>query len=138
MLDTADPASRAAFLKSHAGLVEGVVALARRVQVRRPPGRRPGGGGWCTQEEPGLAPAILPSRPRPPIHHPPWPALLQADKGLTNLIRRKFAIKCTTGYSLNALVRPREGRARGGRAAATRVLLAALCMRVRDACTPSL
>lgn len=29
----------------------------------------------------------------------------QADKELTNLIRRKFAIKCTTGYSLNALVR---------------------------------
>lgn len=29
---------------------------------------------------------------------------IQADKELTNLIRRKFAIKCTTGYSLNALV----------------------------------
>jgi hypothetical protein len=31
-------------------------------------------------------------------------ARVQADAGLTNLIRRKFSIKCTTGYSLNALV----------------------------------
>lgn len=31
-------------------------------------------------------------------------ARVQADKQLTALIRRKFAIKCTTGYSLNALV----------------------------------
>ncbi|KAL6754380.1 glycolate dehydrogenase [Haematococcus lacustris] len=59
VLDTADPASCAAFLNSHRGLVDGVVALAARVQ---------------------------------------------ADKELTALIRRKFAIKCTTGYSLNALV----------------------------------
>lgn len=59
VLDTADPDSRAAFLKSHAALVNGVVALAKRVQ---------------------------------------------ADKQLASLIRRKFAIKCTTGYSLNALV----------------------------------
>lgn len=59
VLDTADPASRQAFLKSHAKLVDGVVALAKRVQ---------------------------------------------ADKQLASLIRRKFAIKCTTGYSLNALV----------------------------------
>ena len=29
---------------------------------------------------------------------------VQADRQLTSLIRRKFAIKCTTGYSLNALV----------------------------------
>lgn len=29
---------------------------------------------------------------------------VQDDKQLTALIRRKFAIKCTTGYSLNALV----------------------------------
>jgi len=29
---------------------------------------------------------------------------VQGDQLLTNLIRRKFAIKCTTGYSLNALV----------------------------------
>lgn len=29
---------------------------------------------------------------------------VQHDKQLTALIRRKFAIKCTTGYSLNALV----------------------------------
>jgi len=29
---------------------------------------------------------------------------IQADKQLASLIRRKFAIKCTTGYSLNALV----------------------------------
>uniref|UniRef100_A0A061R4J9 D-lactate dehydrogenase (cytochrome) n=3 Tax=Tetraselmis sp. GSL018 TaxID=582737 RepID=A0A061R4J9_9CHLO len=29
---------------------------------------------------------------------------VQADRELTNLIRRKFSIKCTTGYSLNALV----------------------------------
>lgn len=34
VLDTADPESRAAFLKSHAKLVEGVVALAKKVQVR--------------------------------------------------------------------------------------------------------
>ena len=36
LLDTADPASREAFLQSHAGLAEGVVAVAKRVQV----------GGW--------------------------------------------------------------------------------------------
>eukprot|EP00887_Chlorella_sp_A99_P004004 scaffold11.g4004.t1 len=59
VLDTADAGSRAAFLASHAGLVEGVTRLA---------------------------------------------AAVQADRQLTNLIRRKFAIKCTTGYSLNALV----------------------------------
>ncbi|KAI3429690.1 hypothetical protein D9Q98_005775 [Chlorella vulgaris] len=59
VLDTGDPASRAAFLQSHSRLVEGVVELAQRVQ---------------------------------------------ADRQLANLIRRKFAIKCTTGYSLNALV----------------------------------
>lgn len=59
VLDTADPASCEAFLKSHKPLVDGVVELARRVQ---------------------------------------------SDRELTNLIRRKFAIKCTTGYSLNALV----------------------------------
>ena len=29
---------------------------------------------------------------------------VQNDKGLAALIRRKFSIKCTTGYSLNALV----------------------------------
>ncbi|BDA46133.1 probable glycolate oxidase subunit GlcD at N-terminal half [Coccomyxa sp. Obi] len=58
-LDTADPASREAFLKSHASLVEGVRNLAMRVQ---------------------------------------------SDPTLVSLIRRKFAIKCTTGYSLNALV----------------------------------
>jgi D-lactate dehydrogenase len=29
---------------------------------------------------------------------------VQADRPFTNLIRRKFAIKCTTGYSINALV----------------------------------
>mmetsp|Transcript_14411 Transcript_14411/g.39044 ORF Transcript_14411/g.39044 Transcript_14411/m.39044 type:complete len:1096 (-) Transcript_14411:437-3724(-) len=29
---------------------------------------------------------------------------VQSDQQLTSLIRRKFAIKCTTGYSLNALV----------------------------------
>eukprot|EP01025_Chloroclados_australasicus_P005936 TRINITY_DN1193_c0_g1_i4.p1 TRINITY_DN1193_c0_g1~~TRINITY_DN1193_c0_g1_i4.p1 ORF type:complete len:1085 (-),score=158.95 TRINITY_DN1193_c0_g1_i4:277-3531(-) len=29
---------------------------------------------------------------------------VQSDAELTNLIRRKFSIKCTTGYSLNALV----------------------------------
>ncbi|KAH7615608.1 hypothetical protein Ndes2526B_g09647 [Nannochloris sp. 'desiccata'] len=29
---------------------------------------------------------------------------VQADKQLASLIRRKFSIKCTTGYSLNALV----------------------------------
>ena len=31
-------------------------------------------------------------------------ARVQSDRTLRNLIRRKFAIKCTTGYSLNALV----------------------------------
>lgn len=51
--------SCAAFLESHKDLVEGVQALARRVQ---------------------------------------------SDTQLASLIRRKFAIKCTTGYSLNALV----------------------------------
>lgn len=59
LLDTADPESRAAFLRSHAPLVDAVTQLAREVQ---------------------------------------------SDRQLTNLIRRKFAIKCTTGYSLNALV----------------------------------
>ena len=59
ILDTADPESRAAFLRDQAALCEGVSALAARVQ---------------------------------------------ADAQLTALIRRKFAIKCTTGYSLNALV----------------------------------
>ncbi|KAK9818314.1 hypothetical protein WJX72_010431 [[Myrmecia] bisecta] len=59
VLDTADPASRAAFLKSHAKLAQGVVALAAKVQK---------------------------------------------DTQLAALIRRKFSIKCTTGYSLNALV----------------------------------
>ena len=29
---------------------------------------------------------------------------VQGDQTMANLIRRKFAIKCTTGYSLNALV----------------------------------
>ena len=29
---------------------------------------------------------------------------VQSDRELTNLIRRKFSIKCTTGYSINALV----------------------------------
>ena len=59
VLDTADPASVAAFEASHAALLAGVSALAARVQ---------------------------------------------ADAQLSALIRRKFAIKCTTGYSLNALV----------------------------------
>lgn len=59
VLNTADPASRAAFLTSHKPLVDGVVDLAKRIQ---------------------------------------------ADTQLSALIRRKFAIKCTTGYSLNALV----------------------------------
>ena len=59
VLDTSDEASRAAFLKSHAKLVEGIVDLAKRVQ---------------------------------------------ADEQLSQLIRKKHAIKCTTGYSMNALV----------------------------------
>ena len=29
---------------------------------------------------------------------------VQSDGPLATMIRRKFAIKCTTGYSLNALV----------------------------------
>jgi D-lactate dehydrogenase len=59
VLDTSDKASREAFLKSHKSLVDGVVALASRVQ---------------------------------------------ADKELSALITKKHAIKCTTGYSMNALV----------------------------------
>ena len=59
VLDTADPASVAAFEASHARLLAGISALASRVQ---------------------------------------------GDAQLSALIRRKFAIKCTTGYSLNALV----------------------------------
>jgi len=59
VLDTADEASRASFMKSHAHLVSGVVDLATRIQ---------------------------------------------ADEELAALIRRKYSIKCTTGYSLNALV----------------------------------
>eukprot|EP00217_Crustomastix_stigmatica_P007397 CAMPEP_0183793250 /NCGR_PEP_ID=MMETSP0803_2-20130417/3086_1 /TAXON_ID=195967 /ORGANISM="Crustomastix stigmata, Strain CCMP3273" /LENGTH=1128 /DNA_ID=CAMNT_0026037623 /DNA_START=16 /DNA_END=3400 /DNA_ORIENTATION=- len=59
VLDTADPASREAFLKSHAKLVEGVQNLARKVN---------------------------------------------SDPELVALIKKKFAIKCTTGYSINALV----------------------------------
>ena len=52
VLDTADPASCASFMRTHKKLVDGVQAIARRVQ---------------------------------------------SDKELTALIRRKFAIKCTTG-----------------------------------------
>ena len=37
VLDTADAASRAAFQASHATLLEGVAALARRVQADAPP-----------------------------------------------------------------------------------------------------
>lgn len=59
VLDTADEASRVAFLESHAELVRGVQELARKVR---------------------------------------------ADEELTALIKKKFAIKCTTGYSINALV----------------------------------
>lgn len=59
VLDTADPASREAFEKSHADLCSRVSSLAGRVQ---------------------------------------------ADRQLANLIRRKFSIKNTVGYSLNALV----------------------------------
>jgi len=59
VLDTADPASRAAFLASHADMAAGVSNMARRIQ---------------------------------------------GDEQLSALIRKKFAIKCTTGYSLNALV----------------------------------
>lgn len=59
VLDTADPASCASFLKTHKKLVENVQDLARRIQ---------------------------------------------GDAQLSALIRKKFAIKCTTGYSLNALV----------------------------------
>ncbi|BBD09873.1 FAD-binding and (Fe-S)-binding domain-containing protein [Desulfovibrio ferrophilus] len=58
-LDTADPASREAFEKSHGHILEGLVALRERVL---------------------------------------------ADKKLAARIRRKFKIKNTTGYSLNAIV----------------------------------
>lgn len=63
LLDTADPASRASFARTHAPLLAGLSSLARRVQ---------------------------------------------ADPQLVSLIRRKFAIKCTTGYSINALLLPPE------------------------------
>ena len=59
VLDTSDKASREAFLKSHKSLVDGVVALASRVQD---------------------------------------------DEDLSALITKKHKIKCTTGYSMNALV----------------------------------
>merc|ERR1712178_435833 len=59
VLDTSDPNSRDAFLKSHSHVVEKVQDLARRVR---------------------------------------------ADENLTALIKKKFSIKCTTGYSINALV----------------------------------
>ena len=59
VLDTSDKASREAFLKSHKSLVDGVVALASRVQE---------------------------------------------DEDLSALITKKHKIKCTTGYSMNALV----------------------------------
>jgi D-lactate dehydrogenase len=59
VLDTSDKASREAFLKSHKSLVDGVVALASRVQE---------------------------------------------DEDLSALITKKHKIKCTTGYSINALV----------------------------------
>ena len=58
-LDTADPASRAAFADSHADLLAGLAALRAEVL---------------------------------------------ADSALADRIRRKFAIKNTCGYSLNALV----------------------------------
>ena len=58
ILDTADAASRAAFHESHAALLEGVAALASRVQ---------------------------------------------ADPPLMELIHKKYSIKNTTGYSINAL-----------------------------------
>ena len=59
VLDTADPASRENFLKTHQDLCAKVSNLATKVQ---------------------------------------------ADAELTALIKKKFAIKCTTGYSINALV----------------------------------
>lgn len=62
VLDTADPESRAAFLKSHAKLVEGVVALAKRIQVRW-------AGGWVG----GLLPAALASIGE--LAQPPSPAV---------------------------------------------------------------
>ena len=59
VLDTADPASRESFLRTHQDLCAKVSNLAKKVQ---------------------------------------------ADAELTALINKKFAIKCTTGYSINALV----------------------------------
>ena len=110
VLDTADPESRAAFLKSHAELVEGVVALSKKVQVRVQRGlvRNPlvGWSGAPTRlmqhchQMLAASPCTHVARFLPRLCPP-----AQADKELTNLIRRKFAIKCTTGYSLNALVR---------------------------------
>ena len=58
VLDTASEASRAAFTESHQGLLDGLSALARRVQ---------------------------------------------GDDALMGLIRQKYSIKNTTGYSINAL-----------------------------------
>ncbi len=59
VLDTGNPASRAAFGQSHAGMLNRIDALAQRVQANTP---------------------------------------------LAERIRRKFSMKNTTGYSLNALV----------------------------------
>ena len=63
LLDTSDAASREAFKRSHAELLAGVSALARKVQ---------------------------------------------ADEALVAQIKKKFSIKCTTGYSINALLFPPE------------------------------
>lgn len=64
VLDTADPASVAAFELSHNTLLEGLASIARRVQ---------------------------------------------ADAGLMALIKEKYRIKNTTGYSINAARLRRQG-----------------------------
>lgn len=174
VLDTADPQSCAAFLRTHKKLVDGVVALANRVQVRA--GQLRGSSlaccygtysmlawfqasrflplpiflqevmlrarlhrcqGWVrcpAQHAYGIAAGLLQGCANfwscqflgtarrlgsmPASHHKklclvyplstpdlsPSRPPSQNDRELTNLIRRKFAIKCTTGYSLNALV----------------------------------
>ena len=89
----ADPASRESFMRTHKHLVEGVADLARRIQVQA--GGR-AGASVCVQLA-SLAPGMPANQGR--LFH-----RAQADRQLCALIRRKFAIKCTTGYSLNALV----------------------------------
>ncbi len=130
VLDTADPISCESFMRSHKRLVDGVVGLARwagwpgsffpapsstppypfTIHVERL--RHSGRCQYPTHRRMQLliySPSSLVSNALPPTRR-----RVQADKELTALIRRKFAIKCTTGYSLNALVDFPVDRCLGG------------------------